>query len=132
MEGNVYRITNSQDGCFYIGSTICDLKKRLREHRADAKRHTNKVYKHIDWDNATIELIEKCTIENRQQLREVEQRYIVKSITNPLCLNTFRAIRTEQPKYYCAEYYKNNKEVARAYYQRNRDRILKAKSKQNS
>lgn len=134
-KSKVYKLQHD-DGHFYIGSTINELRVRYKQHKNYAKSFPNrKVYSHInnEWDNVKIILIEEFVCDNREQIRRKENEYLKKEIDNPLCLNLLLACfdeenRTEYVKNYNKEYRKNNAEYFKAYSEKNRD-VANEKSK---
>jgi hypothetical protein len=99
MNGIVYKIT-CPDGRFYYGSTTNEPRVRLAQHKNWSQTHpTIKVYEailSIGWDSVTIEMVEELKDANSTTLRQAEQRWI--DLTDPLCLNSSRAFRTEEER----------------------------------
>ena len=95
----VYKLINSVDDSFYIGSTCGSLAKRLYYHKSDSKKvinQNNKAYKHfndIGWGNKSIILKLEFNLENCEQLRREENTYIEMYKLDIHCLNTNRAYR---------------------------------------
>lgn len=102
------------DGHYYYGSTIADLRSRLWGHKDSSKTMTSRVYNHINsigWDNVRIELVEEFSCENRTQIRIKENTYINGSKNDPLCLNTIPAFASDDEKHQrSVEYYEKNKD----------------------
>lgn len=102
MIGRLYRIDGG--GKFYIGSTIQELKKRLKNHRSKSKeshRQTTPLYEHfntIGWVNALITLIEEIEILDRRELLEREDVIVRRSLKDPNCLNKTCVIVTQEQK----------------------------------
>lgn len=77
----VYRITNTVNGMFYIGSSI-DVKNRWWQHLKElrnGKHHNDKLkkaFKKYGEDQFVFEVIEECSVE---ELRTREQEWILKS-----------------------------------------------------
>ena len=126
MEGNrysnskVYKLINSVDDTFYIGSTTTQLCKRLSYHRnrSHEEKYKNcKLYEHlnrVDFENVKIILIQEFNLENKEQLRREEQIYIDRYKHDPNCLNSMNAFSTEDQKAHRKkEYRRNHKEQAR-------------------
>jgi hypothetical protein len=93
----IYRLQHD-DGHFYIGSSVNELRVRLGQHKKSCKMYAERrVYKHInnEWDKVKIVLIEAFECSNRDELRRKEQEYIQKELKNELCLNHKRAFLTE-------------------------------------
>lgn len=98
--GKIYKL-ECEDGHFYYGSTICELRKRLYDHKKASKKHPYRVYQHINtigWDKVKIGLIEDFPCESRKQLNEKENEYIRQNKDNSLCLNTILAFHTEETR----------------------------------
>jgi group I intron endonuclease len=76
----IYKLVNDIDDKIYVGSTATTLAKRLHGHKNSAKRKPDiHVYRHLNtvgWDNVRIVLIESIVVQNKDQLRMNEQRYI--------------------------------------------------------
>ena len=107
--GRIYKIVDTVNGYFYIGSTCNPLTKRLSKHKYDSKRQPERsVYKYfnsIKWENVKIILITECYLDNKEQLLREEDNYIQMYNDNPLCLNIKRAFVTkEETKEYNKEY----------------------------
>ena len=77
----LFKIINSVDDAFYIGSPCTSLAKRLSRHRSDAKRRPDvKVYKHLNkvvgLQNIKIVLIWKHYLDNKEQLLRAEDEVV--------------------------------------------------------
>lgn len=113
MIGLIYRLEGGNK--FYIGSTTCTLKYRLKKHRSNSnERPTNNVYKHfrsIGWENAVITLIKEVQVDERRQLLEYEKDEILKVKDDENCLNSNIPILTlEEKKKRDSEYSKKRRE----------------------
>lgn len=82
--GRVYKIVCSC-GCnkLYVGSTFSSLSKRMAHHQVDSKkkRHSNrKLYAHMNslgnWQMFNIIELESLHVDNKDQLRTLEDKYI--------------------------------------------------------
>ena len=80
MKGFIYKITNKENGKFYIGSTI-DMTKRKREHFRQLKKgehhcfHLQRAYE--KYGKESFELTYKeIEVDNEDKLRLLEERYI--------------------------------------------------------
>jgi hypothetical protein len=117
-KGKIYKL-ECKDGHFYYGSTICELRKRLYQHKESSKKHPYHVYQHINmigWDKVKIVLIENFPCESRKQLTEKENQYIRENRNNELCLNTILAFHTEETRKIAKKtYYENTIEQRREY-----------------
>jgi hypothetical protein len=111
------------DESYYIGSTITELRFRLRDHKQAAKKYPGRrVYKHINeigWENVKIECIEEYPCNSLEELLQKEDEYIEAMIDDENCLNIKSAYSTEEEK---MEYIKQ-------YRKEHRDRILEYKKK---
>ena len=101
----IYKLINTVDDTFYIGSTTSTLSNRLYWHRSNSKRDIDKnrkIYVHfrnIGFENVRIVLIEEFNLKNKDQLRREEENYIEKYKHDPNCLNSKRAFLTDQEKH---------------------------------
>ena len=91
QSGKIYIIKNSEDDMTYIGSTIRELRTRLRQHIRSATKlnSPNPVHEHmrkVGCEKFTIELIDTYPSNARSELEEEEMKYI-KKIPNELLLN---------------------------------------------
>lgn len=121
--GKIYKLECS-DGHYYYGSTINDLRIRLRDHKLASKKQPYRVYEHINkvgWENVKIVLVEAYSCQNRRELNRKETEYISSHKSDPLCLNTILSFITEEAK---KEYKRNhtqkNKEVLAKYHKQKR------------
>lgn len=102
MLGRIYKIEGG--GKFYIGSTTCELKYRLKKHRSKSKEIVAKntpLYVHfreIGWQNANITQIEQFEITSRKDLLIRECEYIKNFLDNENCLNRKRPVITKEEK----------------------------------
>lgn len=97
----LYKLVNSCDDHYYIGSTKCTLKKRFAEHKYAAKTKCIKAYQHfnsIGWDKVTIKLIEEFTYTNIQEVLQKEAQHLNEAIHDPLCLNVILPYLTQDEK----------------------------------
>jgi hypothetical protein len=108
----IYKLA-CDDGHYYYGSTIAELKSRLHGHKDSSKTMTSRVYTHINsigWDRVQIELVEEFSCANRTEIRMKENEYIATSKDDPLCLNTLPSYASdEQKQQRSANYYETNK-----------------------
>ena len=108
----IYKIYNSVDDDFYIGSSCISLANRMAKHRYSAQNEKTKHFKlyckmnDIGIDKFFIQLLEEYPCDNIEQLRKREGEYIQE--LKPV-LNTQIAGRTLQ------EWRKDNVEKKRAY-----------------
>ena len=136
IDGIIYKIEIGED--FYIGSTETTLKIRQISHNRDLKKHNYKLYetcKANDINDITLIEIKKVKVENKLELRILEQEYINKLQPS---LNIRRAYTTEEEeKLYNKEYDKNRylnnkekmKEQTRIYRENNKEKVKEIKKK---
>jgi len=144
----IYKLVNKVTNEIYIGSTVCDLKKRFSEHRANYKRYIqgkgnySSAYKLFEngTEDVSIELIEAILCQTREEMVQREKYHF----KNNVCVNKNHPVRTKaeyyndkkpellakQREYYSKtadkkrEYYLKNKERIQARYQQNKESIL--------
>jgi len=98
--GRVYKIYNTIDEKVYIGSTTKPLVNRLATHVSDYNRKIKKMdlYTHfskIGYNNFKMKLLEWKQVDNIQELRSIEQKWINRE--NPInLLNTRVAIKQKE------------------------------------
>ena len=136
LDGVIYKIEICNE--IYIGSTTELLIERQRKHNYELKNKTIKLYETCKVNNInkiTLIEIEKVKVNNKKELKIIEQDYINK--LKPT-LNMCRAYRTEEElKEHQKEYDKNrpNKkeryDQKKIYYQQNKEKI-KENVKKNS
>ena len=119
ISGQVYKLV-CDDGHYYIGSTVSELKYRLYYHKSHSLIHPDrKVYKHIiscGWNTVNIECIEDISCNSRSELYQFENEYITNALSDPLCLNTNKAHLTkEELLQQQKEYLEANKQKVDAY-----------------
>lgn len=149
-KAKIYQLV-CDDGHYYYGSTINELRVRFGEHKYASLKQPYRVYEHINkigWDAVKMILVELYPCANRQELNKKENEYISANKADPLCLNNNLAfltgeerlekkrIHTRQNKEQLAEYHKKkrtgNPEVAeyqRQYRKRNEETIKESKKK---
>ncbi len=137
------------DGHYYYGSTINDLRIRFRDHKNASKKHPYRVYEHINkagWNSVRMLLVEEYPCANRQDLNKKESEYILSHKADPLCLNNnlayltdeqrkeYKQNHTEEHKEKLAEYHKSTRtgnptvaEYQRQYRDKNKERIKESK-----
>lgn len=128
--GKIYRLVNSVDNEFYVGSTCTSLAKRLYSHKKDAKRHMYRVYIHLNdigWAFVSIVLVEEYPCANKMELERRERHWIEELKPS---LNKIVPTRSKQ------EYREDNKEaIARAdkqWYERNKEAIAERRKQHRS
>ena len=95
----VYKLVDTMNQYFYIGSTCNLLCKRLYKHKQDSKKlpelKSYKYFKSVNWEYVEIILIQEFNLENKDQLRREEVKVMQKYLNSPLCPNSNRAFRTK-------------------------------------
>ena len=111
----------------YIGSTTC-MRRRKTCHKSNCnnencKKYNYNVYKFIrdngGWDNFDMILIEKVNVNDGDELRKEERKWIEKLNSTLNC-----KIPTRTHYEYNKEYRENNKEYQKEYRENNKDEIL--------
>jgi hypothetical protein len=78
--GKIYRLVNSVDGEFYVGSTCTSLAKRFYRHKQTAKQNINQrvyaYFNNIVWEHVSIVLVEEYTCKNIMELLQRERHWI--------------------------------------------------------
>ena len=106
----IYKITNTIDDKFYIGSTTQLLSDRLSQHKCGStnRRFKNKnrpSFEHfieIGIDNLRIECLEHCKdIQTKRELTDREESYICQFIDDNNCLNSNHTIGTQKIYHRC-------------------------------
>jgi GIY-YIG catalytic domain len=104
----IYKIVSPSTDKIYIGSTTQTLAQRLGKHLSNYKYYTinNKgyitSYEIIKLGDYSIQLIEQCNFNNKEQLRQREGYYI--KLHRDICVNKYIPLRTD------SEYRNDNKE----------------------
>ena len=80
QEGKIYKVFNSINNDFYIGSTTRTISYRMKEHRADGKRRPHlplyKAMVEYAKEYFYIELLEKHPCNDKEELDRKEGEYI--------------------------------------------------------
>ena len=111
----IYKIVNENTGMFYIGSTCLPLHKRFYQHKHNSKKdkHKNiKLYKYFTeptFDDFKIVLVEEFNLENKEQLKREENKYIEKFINDDKCLNMNLSYTGLDKNEYCKLYHQENR-----------------------
>ena len=97
----IYKIINDVDELVYIGSTTCELSKRMAQHRKDMRKanRTSKLYDHMranGVEHYKILLIKEYTDISKERLNNREHKYIKRYDSVKNGLNTY-----EMGGYYC-------------------------------
>ena len=114
--GYVYIIFNDTYKEFYIGSTVSPLRYRIARHRIS----TCRARKLLDEPNHRYMILESCIFTDTYKLRDVEARYI-----KNYKYKGYKCVNKNIPNRMKKHLYKDSKECARAYYQLNKNKILK-------
>jgi len=128
----VYKIWSTQGDKIYVGSTTKQyLSQRMDKHRSDYKRWKNdkthlitsfKLFEEYGLDNCFIELLEAKDCKSKDELAQLEGKYI----RNLDCVN--RCVAGQTRKQYCKQYYEAKKdeiiENHKQYNEVNREKIL--------
>ncbi len=95
MQGYIYKITNSVNGKYYLGSTT-NLEQREYDHWHRLKRndHDNP-YLQASWNKYGAEsfsftVFSKHAVETREELYKIEQDLLVANVGTDLCYNLSR------------------------------------------
>ena len=117
----VYKLVNTVDETFYIGSTCNTLARRLGQHKTNARKENNlenKAYNHlrkVGLENLKIILINEFYLENKDQLLREENNYIEMYKDDPNCLISRFAIRDKE---LCLKEYR----------EKNKDKLIEKKA----
>jgi hypothetical protein len=102
MIGRIYRLEGG--GKFYIGSTTCNMKNRLKHHRSKSKEpvaQKNQMYIHfreLGWQNVSVVVLQEFEINSRKDLLLKETEIIKEFIEHGNCLNKNIPIITREEK----------------------------------
>ena len=147
----VYKIWSTQGDKIYVGSTTKQyLSQRMEKHRADYKHWKNghygqttsfQLFNEYGLDNCFIELIEAKECNSKDELHQLEGKYIreLNCVNKNIAGRTHKEYRTdkkEQITAYMKEYYNQTKEdkleYQKEYFLYNKQKILdKQKQKIN-
>ncbi len=120
----IYRIINS-NGLVYYGSTCSTLHNRLKRHIKAYKywfyNYYPFCYSFVVMHNQKfkIDLVERCKVENKQELKQRERFYIESNT----CTNHNIPARTRKETYTAYNQKPERKEELQRYYQLNKDKI---------
>lgn len=137
-KGYIYKIVSDKCDKYYIGSTLKSLQDRFRVHKKFEGYSSKPLF---DYDDVRIELIEELDVNDNKELYKRERELIIQNRDNLFNKNYIysddeKKVRTceYQKKKYQAkkdyysdkakEYYKNNIESKRTYYEKNREKLL--------
>ena len=108
QEGKIYKIYNTINDDFYVGSTTQKLCERMREHRSNSRSNKlenmliYKAFGELGVEKFYIELIEKCPCNDKDELRKKEGEWIRQLKPS---LNKYIAGRTQK------EYRYDNRDI---------------------
>ena len=118
--GKIYQIVSDQTDKVYIGSTTQKLCQRMSHHRSDFSDHKSNISSKelLQFSDAKILLLEDFPCDNKEQLikREGEVMRTFENRVNK-CIAGNLIGRTQK------EYYIENKERAKEYYEKNKEVI---------
>ena len=118
QNGKIYKLWSPQgeEDEVYYGSTTLDLGKRKTQHKTSSRKCTSSIL-FEKYDDVRIELLEKCSCNDKEELNKKEGHYI----RNYPCLN--KVIPDRKTK----EWYEDNKEKitkqTKEYYENNKEKI---------
>ena len=95
-----------EDGHYYYGSTINELRVRLGGHKNASRIRAYRVYEHINkvgWDTVKIVLVQAFPCANRDELNRKENEFIISHRSDPFCLNNNLSFQTEEQKLECKQ-----------------------------
>jgi hypothetical protein len=135
----IYIIESLEGKVYYIGSTCCDLRKRMANHRSrylatlNGKAQYTTACEVMDYPDARMSLVEDCPCDRKEQLDAKEAHYIrhgsPEFAADSRCVNRVIPGRTR------ADRYRENPEImrarARAYREANKE-VMKAKAREYS
>jgi len=80
--GIIYGIYHGKK-LIYVGSTTWSLSKRRAGHKLDCKRRKEgdkllAIADKVGWDNLKLKQLKKTKVANLRELKEIEQKYILK------------------------------------------------------
>ena len=117
MKGYIYAIRSPNTDLLYIGSTIQKPRQRFANHKTFYNKYgdcSSKLcsmsYKILERGDAYIDILDEIEMNNRNELFELEKKYILESGDN--IVNKSSRVQT---KYY-------NKDKRKDYYNKNRER----------
>ena len=106
----VYIIESLEGGVHYIGSTCCDLRKRMANHQSrylatlNGKAQYTTACEVMDYPDARMSLVEDCPCDRKEQLDAREAHYIRHGSPifspNSRCVNRTIPGRTQADRYH--------------------------------
>lgn len=149
--GSIYKIVNDINDMEYIGSTFSELRKRFYNHKCKSKTINTKLYNamsEIGVKHFTIILVENVSVKSRDELRQIEHKFIKEFDTMKNGYNghsayidedreaeikqyrsEYRITNKDKINQYTKKYMEDNKEAIstqqRSYYEKNKEHITK-------
>ena len=91
----IYKLIDPESQYYYWGSTCNRLSVRLTIHKNDGKKYPErkvcKAFNEIGWNKVKILLEKELCLENKDQLNKAENEYILASMHDEKCLNSYAA-----------------------------------------
>ena len=121
-----YKLIDPESQYYYGGSTCNRLSVRMSVHRENAKKYPERkvcrAFNEIGWDNVKIMIEKELCLENRDQLNKAENEYIVASMHDEKCLNSYTAWTGLDRSEYRKQYNQQRAdEIKQRYIQYNQD-----------
>lgn len=126
---HVYKITNPSTNEIYIGSTYKDINVRFQHHKyhyinyingnSNRKLSSFKLFENNCMAICYVSIIESLVVNNIYELRETEAKHIMEAKRFELKL-----VNKNIPNRSLAQYYIDNKQKYKNYYQSNKTKIL--------
>lgn len=125
MFGSIYKLTNTLNEKYYVGSTKKSLNNRLAKHKARSKQPNCYFHRYFDeivlqggrWNISEIEQVSG----HEKDLLLAENNHI--KLDDPLCLNRKRAYGIRRCDYETDREYERAKYLDRIDFERNRNKI---------
>jgi len=135
--GKIYIMESLEGKIYYIGSTCCDLRKRMANHKSrhmaviNGKANYTTASEVMDWPDVRISLVEDFPCDRKEQLDAREAHFIRNG--SPAFAQDSRCVNRYIPGRSGAEYYRDHKEEmiakSRAYKAANKEELaVKAKA----
>lgn len=119
--GKIYKIVDNTSDMIYVGSTYKKLEQRLKQHQANYKSFKSGIYpnyvtvfKILENEDYTIQLIKSYPCENRQQLN-IHEGLIIKQLRNNGSNVINKNIAGQTIKESQAQYRQNNRQKIKDY-----------------
>lgn len=103
ITGTIYKISSEQTDRVYVGSTTLPILTRFSVHKSHFKRWNNEEegvgycasFEIMQFDDADVEILEQAEMENRMELRALEQIWLDRT---PNIVNVKKAVLTPEQK----------------------------------